>query len=156
MSMSKFSGDASMGIPDLRFCPSCKGQFYLRKGLCVNLLCKDYYLSQAPNMRLYQRGRRENNAWDPDSWRSNYMYDKVYQAHLALEARLAEEDEEENEEEPGAREPMGSAPGPSIVEVDGSSEEEICHLEEYESSCVAEGKDVDIPGESMRYRAMRA
>ena len=40
-----------MGIADLRFCPSCKGQFYLRKGLCVNLLCKDNYLSQSPNMR---------------------------------------------------------------------------------------------------------
>ena len=62
MSMSKYAGGEEVfGIPDLRYCPACKGQYYLRKGLCINLLCTQYYLSQKPPVRLYQRGETEDS-----------------------------------------------------------------------------------------------
>ena len=45
--------------------------------------------------------------------------------------------------------------GPQIVEVEDSEEEEIAHLEGYESQCLRAGESVDIAGESARYRQNR-
>ena len=147
MSLSKQGGSPVQGIPDLRFCPACHGQFYLRKGLCVNLLCSKYYLSQEPSMRLYQRGRSSTEHWRPHDWRTSSMYDRVYQNHLQLESWLVDQEDADGSSE----EPSGS-----LVHVPSSDEEEIAALERYEQDAAASDRPLQIDAASKAPRPGRA
>eukprot|EP00439_Symbiodinium_sp_Y106_P035130 s6992_g4.t1 len=147
MSLSKQGGSPVQGIPDLRFCPACHGQFYLRKGLCVNLLCSKYYLSVLGSYANMVAPFRSWEHWHPHDWRTSSMYDRVYQNHLALESWLVDQEDADGSSEESSG---------SLVHVASSDEEEITALERYEQDAAASDRPLQIDKASKAWQSLRA
>ena len=128
-------------LQDLRPCGSCGTNSYLRKGYCVNILCKDYYMLKPASARLWQRGPADHKQeWDPKSW-SSKTHDKVCQAHLQSEF-LQLEEASDDDYEPSSSAKRIETPGPTIEEVLSSDEETLRVMSSGEEKNYDEGKKI--------------
>ncbi|CAE7834083.1 unnamed protein product [Symbiodinium sp. CCMP2592] len=129
--------DAPEALQDIRMCPKCGTRSYLRKRVCINILCQWYYMRQEPNTNLWARGPIQSSdpqtassgslgssskrSWSWTSWKNSGYADGVYQNKLEqqLQDVLDEEESDPEVQVVAARE----GDGPRIEDVVSSDEE---------------------------------
>ncbi|CAE7281739.1 unnamed protein product [Symbiodinium sp. CCMP2592] len=142
--LSKSQRDAPEALQDIRMCPKCGTRSYLRKRVCINILCQWYYMRQEPNTNLWARGPIQSSnaqtassgslgsssmqrSWSWTSWKNSGYADGVYQNKLEQQLQDVLEEEEADSEEPEDPEVQVVAAregdGPRIEEVVSSDEE---------------------------------